>query len=84
MNCWVIIQFSIMEIEEKIFIKHFGNKLRNIRLQKNLSQEMLANDADIPINQIGRIERGEIATSLSTIFKIVNALNIPIKDLFDF
>jgi transcriptional regulator with XRE-family HTH domain len=73
-----------MEKDEKRFIENFGKKLKNIRIENNLSQEMLANDADIPINQIGRIERAEISTSLSTIFKISKALNIPIKELFDF
>lgn len=73
-----------MEKEEQLFISRFGNHLRTLRLEKNLSQEMLANDADIPINQIGRIERGEISTSLSTIYKIANALEIDIKELFNF
>ncbi|WP_309607779.1 helix-turn-helix transcriptional regulator [Flavobacterium sp.] len=68
--------------DEKILVKEFGEKLKKIRLEKNLSQEMLANDADIPINQIGRIERAEISTSLTTIFKIAKALDINIKDLF--
>ena len=77
-------QFSMMGNEEKKFIYNFGITLRKIRLGKNLSQEMLANDANIPINQIGRIERAEISTSLSTIYKIATALEIPIKDLFDF
>ncbi|MCA0348602.1 MAG: helix-turn-helix domain-containing protein [Bacteroidetes bacterium] len=73
-----------MESEEKLFIVKFGNRLRDIRLSKQLSQEMLANDADIPINQIGRIERAEIKTSLTTIFKIANALEIDVKELFEF
>jgi transcriptional regulator with XRE-family HTH domain len=73
-----------MEINEKIFIKNFGKKLREIRIGKNISQEVLANDANIPINQIGRIERAEISTSLTSIYKIAQALEIPIKDLFDF
>jgi transcriptional regulator with XRE-family HTH domain len=73
-----------MEINEKIFIKNFGKKLREIRIGKNISQEILANDANIPINQIGRIERAEISTSLTSIYKIAQALEIPIKDLFDF
>ncbi len=73
-----------MENEEKKFIINFGEKLKTIRIERNLSQEMLANDANIPINQIGRIERAEISTSLSTIYKISIALEIPIKDLFDF
>ena len=65
--------------DEKILVKEFGEKLKKIRLEKNLSQEMLANDADIPINQIGRIERAEISTSLTTIFKIAKALDINIS-----
>lgn len=73
-----------MEKEDQLFISKFGNHLRVLRLEKKLSQEMLANDANIPINQIGRIERGEISTSLNTIFKIANALEIDIKELFNF
>lgn len=71
-----------MENSEKDFLKNFGNTLRIKRLDKNLSQEMLANDANIPINQIGRIERAEINTSLVTIYKIAKALDIDIKQLF--
>ena len=77
-------QLSQVENEEKIFIKNFGEKLKKIRLERNLSQEMLANDANIPINQIGRIERAEISTSLTTIYKITKALDIKITALFDF
>lgn len=73
-----------MENEEQLFLSKFGNRLREIRLAKNLSQEMLANDADIPINQVGRIERAEISTSLNTVYKIAKALEIDIKELFDF
>lgn len=73
-----------MENEEQLFLSKFGNRLREIRLAKNLSQEMLANDADIPINQIGRIERAEISTSLSTIYKIAKALDMDIVELFNF
>ena len=73
-----------MENAEKKFIVNFGNLVKNIRIERNLSQEMLANDANIPINQIGRIERAEINTSIITIFKIAKALQINIKDLFDF
>ena len=73
-----------MEIEEQLFLYKFGSRLREIRLAKSLSQEMLANDANIPINQIGRIERAEISTSLTTIIKIAKALDIEVKALFDF
>lgn len=62
----------------------FGNRIKKLRLNKNLSQEMLANDADIPINQIGRIERAEISTSLKTIYKIAKALDVEVIELFNF
>ena len=78
------VEFPFMENEEQLFLSKFGNRLREIRLAKNLSQEMLANDADIPINQVGRIERAEISTSLNTIYKIAKALEIDIKELFYF
>ncbi len=71
-----------MENDEKAFLKKFGERLRAIRIERELSQEMLANDANIPINQIGRIERAEIGTSLNTIYKIAKALDIPILNLF--
>jgi transcriptional regulator with XRE-family HTH domain len=74
--------FSSMKTDEEKFIKKFGETLRQIRLERNLSQEMLANDANIPINQIGRIERGEICTSILTIYKICKAIDLPITDLF--
>ena len=68
--------------DEIIFIRQFGERLRYIRIEKKLSQEDLANDADIPINQVGRIERAEIATSLKTIFKLSKALDIDVVDFF--
>lgn len=73
-----------MENDERYFIINFGSHLKKLRISKNLSQEMLANDANIPINQIGRIERAEISTSLSTIYKIAKALDVSILELFQF
>ena len=62
----------------------FGKNLKMLRNEAKLSQEDLANDCDISISQIGRIERGEINTTISTLFVLAKALNIEVKDLFDF
>ena len=51
---------------------------------KNISQEELAYDADMPLSQIGRIERGTLNTSISIIYDIAQALKLQPKDLFDF
>ncbi len=66
------------------YIKKFGENLKQIRLNKNLSQEVLAFTADILISQIGRIERGEINTTISTVKVLAEALDISVKELFDF
>lgn len=74
--------YFVIENEEILLIKSVGNKIRQKREELNLSQELLSFDANIPKNQIGRIERGEISTSISTLHKICKALKIEIKDLF--
>lgn len=71
----------MIENDEIAFIKLIGKKIRQKRIEQKLSQEILSFDADIPRNQIGRIERGEINTSLGTLYKICKALKIEVKDI---
>jgi transcriptional regulator with XRE-family HTH domain len=61
----------------------FGKRLRQIRLEKGFSQEDLAYSSGLTLSQIGRIERGVINTSLSTIFVIARTLNVELPYLFD-
>ena len=75
--CYVIIVDEI-EFSEKI-----GQKIRELRLQRRLSQFDLSIECGIPKNQIGRIERNTISPTLKTIIKICNGLNIHPKELFD-
>lgn len=72
---------NVKDIE---YIKKFGANLRVTRIHKGFTQENLAYACDIPISQVGRIERGEINTTISTVKSIASALEIPIKELFDF
>ena len=69
-------------IKDQKFVKSFGERIRKLRLEKDMSQEELANTAEIPINQVGRIERGEINTTITTVKAIADSLNMPIADLF--
>jgi transcriptional regulator with XRE-family HTH domain len=73
-----------MDISKELFIKNFGVHIRQLREKKNMSQQDLANDCSISKRQIGRIERGEISTSLGTLVIIANALEIEPKDLLNF
>jgi transcriptional regulator with XRE-family HTH domain len=65
-------------------IKAFGNRLRDVRKEKGISQEELSYLADVEHSQISRIERGVINTSLSQIFQIAKALKIHPKELLNF
>ena len=69
-----------MKIDSEILIK-FGNKVREIRTQKGLSQEQLAHIADVHRTYIGMIERAEKNITLINIEKIARALNIEINEL---
>lgn len=72
----------VINIKNDKAIKDFGRRLRELRTSQSLSQEELANLSDIPLSQIGRIERGEINTTLSTIVALGEGLKIPTTDLF--
>lgn len=72
----------MLENDEIKLIQSVGEKIRNRRLEINLSQETLCYDANIPRNQVGRIERGEINTTIITLHKICKALKMDIRELF--
>lgn len=68
-------------MKESILIK-FGQKVREIRLKQNISQEKLAEKANLHRTYIGMIERAEKNITLLNIQKIADALGVTISDLF--
>jgi len=74
----------MINIKNEEYIKAFGNNLRKLRKVRSISQEELSYKADIPLSQIGRIERGEVNTTISTVYALANALNIHPKVLLEF
>lgn len=57
--------------------------MRDLRRSLNLSQEDLAEAADLHRTYIGMIERGEKNATLTSIDRIAKALNVKISDLTD-
>lgn len=74
-----IMSINISDIDKKV-----GMNIRVERIRKNISQEGLADMAELARSTMGIVERGEKSPSLQTIAKISNALNIDIRKLFDF
>ena len=66
------------------FLKEFGKHLRQIRKDKGLSMEALSYKAEIEYRQLGRIERGEINTSIITSLRLAEALQVELSKLFLF
>ena len=60
----------------------FGQRVRELRMAKGLSQEALALACDLDRSYISGVERGERNVSLGNIRKIAAALGVPARDLF--
>lgn len=69
--------------EELQILKEFGLRVRDLREAAGLSQAALETDAKMSKNQVGRIERGEISTSIVNLHLLAQALDVPIKDFFE-
>ncbi len=64
--------------------KRFGSKLAYVRKSQKLSQMKLAEIVDMNFNYISQIERGEANVTMKTMHILADALNVELKDLFDF
>ena len=60
----------------------FGQRVRELRKAKELSQEALALACGLDRTYIGGIERGERNVSLLNIERIAKALGVPVRELF--
>jgi transcriptional regulator with XRE-family HTH domain len=60
----------------------FGDRVRDVRHKKGLSQEGLADAIGLHRTYIGAIERGEQSVSLDNAAKIAKGLGVKLSDLF--
>ena len=59
----------------------FGKRVREVRRNKGISQEKLAELAGIDRSYMGNIERGEKNITLKKVYEICEALGVDINDL---
>jgi transcriptional regulator with XRE-family HTH domain len=58
-----------------------GETIRSYRRKAGLTQEKLAEKADLHHNFIGEVERGNMEASLTSLLKISKALGVRVRDL---
>ncbi len=61
----------------------FGSRVRELRLQRGISQERLAELSNLHRNYVGGIERGERNVALLNIVKLARALQLKPSELLD-
>ena len=62
----------------------FGEHLRALRKQRGLSQQALADEADISWPTVQRVEAGNQSATLEVLAALSQALDVSLKDLMDF
>lgn len=68
-------------IEKNKYLKLLGERIRQLRQAKGISQEELAFKINSARNFIGCIERGEKSPSIYVLYKIASILDVSIDNL---
>lgn len=70
------------DTEMDVLTVDVGNRLREVRQERNLSMRAVARASGLSTNALSMIERGKASPSVSTLFKIAEALSLPITTFF--
>ena len=65
-------------------VRQVGARLREIRLQRKLSQEALAHAAHLERAFVSGVERGQFNVSVDALGRLADALHVHIRDFFAF
>ena len=69
---------------EESILKKFGKRVRELRTERNLTQQQLADISGLHKNYIGMVERGERNPSLLNIEVLANSFKIALSDFLKF
>ena len=70
---------------DELFLKQVGMRIRQIRMQRNMSQENLAFECDYAdYSQINWMELGKVNFSISYLKLIAEKLEVPVTELLNF
>lgn len=64
-------------------VSQVGNRIRELRVQRNLTLQALAERTGLSSSMLSLVERGKTSPSIGTLVAISSALNVHMTDLFD-
>ena len=70
------------EIDE--FSKKIANRIKELRILKNLTQKQLSAMADIDERQIQRLENNQTSATFKTLYKVTSGLGVGFPEFFSF
>ncbi len=68
--------------EQEAISVDVGSRLRELRQERNMSMRALARASGLSANALSMIERGRTSPSVSTLYKLATAMDIPITAFF--
>lgn len=74
---------ALSDADVRRLVEGFGDRVRMLRLAQRLSQEQLAERADLHRSYVGQLERAERTVGIATVFRIADALGVTPGELFD-
>jgi transcriptional regulator with XRE-family HTH domain len=71
-------------VTELAYRKNIGENIRRIRKQRSLTLKELADTVEIEKSNLIPIEKGRVNVTISTLYKLAKALNVEVKEFFEF
>jgi transcriptional regulator with XRE-family HTH domain len=72
-----------MVYEKEALSVNVGQRLKQLREEQNISMRGLAVKSGLSANALSMIERGKTSPSVSTLYKLSDALGVPITEFFN-
>lgn len=77
-------QMSKLFLDKNKLLKVIGERIRQFRILKGLSQENMASDLGISTNAYGKYERGQTDINITRMAEICELFNVSFEEFFSF
>lgn len=64
-------------------MKEVSNQIKTLRVQQGKTLKTLSQDTGLSVSFLSQVERGESSLAITSLSKIAEALNVPIKSFFE-